>query len=196
MCFQQHGSSIHLLDGLAYWVCTQLIIPLVLLLFFPGPQQFFLLCCSLETVNIKHNSGRAKVFGALVCLGGAILLTVYKGIPLFHFSQPHSNEHHKPDMHGKWAIGSALMVLGTFCWSSWYLLQSKIGKSYPCQYSSTAIMVTFSAVQSAILSLSVDRKLSIWILKSKMDMLIIMYAVSTPSGTSEQVIFPILHVIR
>ncbi|KAI3453282.1 hypothetical protein Pfo_009945 [Paulownia fortunei] len=144
----------------------------------------------LETVNIKFSSGRAKVLGAFVCLGGAILLTVYKGMPLFHFSNPQSvtqsvEQHIKLNSHTgreRWAIGSLALFAGTLCWSSWFLLQTKIGKRYPCQYSSTAIMASFSAIQSAVLSLSIDRELSIWILKRKSDILIVLYAGMVGSG--------------
>ncbi|KAK6146555.1 hypothetical protein DH2020_020424 [Rehmannia glutinosa] len=146
----------------------------------------------LETVNIKYSSGRAKVLGSLVCIGGAILLTVYKGKPLFHFSDVPQRDNRSMEQHMKqlslgtgrerWAIGSVALFAGTLCWSSWFILQTNIGKRYPCQYSSTAIMACFSAIQSAILSSSVDREVSIWILKRKSDILIILYAGMVGSG--------------
>ncbi|KAL8053262.1 hypothetical protein ABFX02_05G059100 [Erythranthe guttata] len=143
----------------------------------------------LETVNVKYGSGRAKVVGALVCLGGAILLTFYKGVPMFHFPGPESSvarsagprvEHVEGDQ--RWVIGSVALFAGTLCWSSWFLIQSNIGKKYPCQYSSTAIMAIFSAIQSAILSSSIDRELSIWILKRKSDIFVVLYAGIVGSG--------------
>ncbi|KAL6568868.1 hypothetical protein OROHE_003609 [Orobanche hederae] len=145
----------------------------------------------LEKINVKHNSGRAKLLGALVCLGGSISLTVYKGIPLFHFEGPqHVNQsmerHMKLNSHvGKerWIIGSMALFAGTLCLSSWYLLQTSIGKRYPCQYSSTAVMTCFSAIQSAILSSSIDRELSNWILRRRSDILIILYAVILGKGS-------------
>lgn len=115
--------------------------------------------------------------GALVCVGGAILLSVYKGMPLFHF--PASPESIDSGFgRGRWAIGCVALFAGTICWSSWFLLQTSIGKRYPCQYSSTAIMALFSAIQAAILSSSIDRELSIWILRKKSDILIVLYSVS------------------
>ncbi|KAG8374495.1 hypothetical protein BUALT_Bualt10G0000800 [Buddleja alternifolia] len=146
----------------------------------------FLLFCSLETVNAKYSSGRAKMLGAVVCIGGASLLTFYKGIPLFHFSKPQSMEQHtKLNSHigrERWAIGSVALFAGTLCWSSWFLLQTYIGKRYPCQYSSTAILTFFSAIQSAVLSLSIDREFPVWVLKSRTDILIVLYAGMVGSG--------------
>ncbi|KAF3612661.1 putative methyltransferase PMT18 [Capsicum annuum] len=143
----------------------------------------------LEAFNIKDRSGRAKVIGTLICLGGAFLLTFYKGIPLIHFShvQDLSRTVEEPISSSKrneqWMFGSMILFAGTLLWSSWFLLQSKIAKKYPCQYSSTVIMTFFSAIQSAILTLSTDRRLSIWIPNEKtIDMLSVVYTGLVGSG--------------
>lgn len=136
----------------------------------------------LETVNIGHRSGIAKMVGAVMCLGGAVLLTLYKGMPLINKSM----EQVRPNSSfgsERWAAGSVALFAGTLLWSSWFLLQSKIAKKYPCQYSATAIMTCFSAIQSAILCLSIDRKKfsSCWALTTS-DVLIIIYAGMVGSG--------------
>ncbi|XP_009631686.1 WAT1-related protein At3g30340-like isoform X1 [Nicotiana tomentosiformis] len=142
----------------------------------------------LETINIKDRSGRAKVIGTLICLGGALLLTFYKGIPLIHFSdqqtESQSMEEHISSSKRKerWIFGSLILFAGTLLWSSWFLLQSFIGKKYPCQYSSTVIMTFFSAIQSAILTFSINRRLSIWIPKEMIDMLSVIYTGLIGSG--------------
>ncbi|KAI3760882.1 hypothetical protein L1987_51283 [Smallanthus sonchifolius] len=131
----------------------------------------------LERVNIKSNGGRAKVIGTIVCVGGATLLTLYKGMPLFnHHSHLHpTNESiHVQSIFrrlssvlatkkARWTSGSLALVAGTILWSSWFLVQSNIRKRYSLQYSSTAIMMFFGAVQSFALSLFIHRDLSLWI---------------------------------
>lgn len=145
----------------------------------------------LEKVNIKSNGGRAKVIGTIVCVGGATLLTLYKGVPLFN---QHSHLHTTSEsIHAqsistlssilatkkaRWTFGSLALVAGTVLWSSWFIVQSNIGKRYPLQYSSTAIMMFFGAIQSFALSLSTDRDLSSWILKGKLEIFSVLYAVS------------------
>ncbi|KAL1556442.1 WAT1-related protein-like protein [Salvia divinorum] len=141
----------------------------------------------LERVSIKCSSGRGKVAGALVCVGGAILLTVYKGVPLFHFPVvAQSMERHMLVHPGfgreRWTIGSVALFAGTICWSSWFLLQAHIGRRYPCQYSTTAIMALFSALQAAVLTFSIDRRLSVWVLGNKSDILIVLYSGMIGSG--------------
>lgn len=141
----------------------------------------------LENVNIKGSTGgRAKVVGALVCLGGAMILTLYKGSPLFNYSRPGAATHivdqalklSSGKRKERWTLGSMALISGTMLWSSWFLLQSYISKSYPCQYSSTAIMSLFAAIQSAALAVSMDRNFSMWALKGKEEILTVVYAVS------------------
>lgn len=164
----------------------------------------------LESINIKSSGGKAKVIGTMVCLAGAILLTFYKGMPLIHFApatqaaaatETHPLHPEQPgpmSMFGGlgsssslsssakwregWIIGCVALLAGTMMWSSWFLLQSNIGKRYPCQYTSTAIMSFFSSLQSAVLCLSINRNLSIWVLNGKLVILSIIYAGTIGSG--------------
>ncbi|KAH7560833.1 hypothetical protein ACOSP7_016745 [Xanthoceras sorbifolium] len=139
----------------------------------------------IEKVNIKCNSGKAKVVGTLVCIAGGILLILYKGVPLFDssHSEPETQNHsHSTRGTEKWTLGCIALTAGTLFWSSWFVIQSNIGKRYPCQYTSTAIVTFFGAIQSAILSLCTSRKLSIWIPKDKIEIFSILYAGMIGSG--------------
>ncbi|KAI3693733.1 hypothetical protein L1987_76685 [Smallanthus sonchifolius] len=82
----------------------------------------------------------------------------------------------------RWTSGSLALIAGTILWSSWFLVQSNIGKRYPLQYSSTAIMMFFGAVQSFALSLFIHRDLSLWIPKGKLEIFSILYAGIVGSG--------------
>lgn len=139
----------------------------------------------LETVNIKRTSGRAKILGTLVCVGGALMLTLYKGKPLFKFSHYQSAVAVSSAVAStrttqRWTIGVIALILGTLFWSFWFILQSKISKRYPCQYSSTALMSFFGAIQSAVICFLTDHNLSIWVLKGNIQIIAILYAVSSP----------------
>ncbi|XP_042489675.1 WAT1-related protein At3g30340-like [Macadamia integrifolia] len=169
------------------------------------PAITFLLALpfKLERVNLKSKSGKAKVLGTVVCVGGAMLLTLYKGTPLTNRNPMTSTTNHQvgwssstssssppliPNKNNKrvggekWTMGSLALVAGSISWSSWFLIQAKIAKQYPCQYSSTAIMLFFSALQSALLSFLIRRDLSMWILKGKTQILTVLYAGMMGSG--------------
>lgn len=137
-------------------------------------------------MNIKSISGKAKVAGTLVCIGGAMLLTLYKGMPLFNHSSSHSQaetsrnvmQMHSTRKTERWTLGTISLTVGTLLWASWFLIQSYIGKRYPCKYSSTAIMTFFGAIQAAILSLATNRNLSAWGFNAKIEIIYVLYAVS------------------
>lgn len=143
--------------------------------------------CRIEKVYMKNKSGRAKVLGALVCVGGVLMLALYQGktVTIMPIKQtaparadPQTSQYSTKK---RWAIGSVFLTSGSLVWSSWFLLQARIGNGYPCQYTSTAIMSLFSAIQSAILYLISDRNIHIsaWIVKGKLEILTVIYAVST-----------------
>ncbi|KAG4998688.1 hypothetical protein JHK82_029486 [Glycine max] len=135
----------------------------------------------IEKVNVQSKSGKAKVMGTFVCIGGALLLVLYKGVPLINPQSQHiANKITSTPPTAKlekWIIGSILLTLGCLLWSSWFIIQAKISKKYPCQYSSTAILSLFAAIQSAILSLVFKRNNASWILKGKLEIISVAYAI-------------------
>ncbi|KAJ1440454.1 EamA domain [Sesbania bispinosa] len=142
----------------------------------------------IEKVSMKSKSSIAKVLGTFVCIGGALSLILYKGMPLIN---PHSQ--HVADKATttpsasqlkKWIVGSIFLTAACLFWSSWFLLQARIGKKYPYQYSSTAIMSLFAAIQSAMLTLVIHRNNAKWTLKGKLEILTVVYAGLMGSGLS------------
>ncbi|PIM97195.1 hypothetical protein CDL12_30337 [Handroanthus impetiginosus] len=118
----------------------------------------------MEKVNMKSNSGKAKALGTLTCVIGAMILSLYKGIPLINQPRHAVLNHKRPKGFGP---GSAFLTAGSLAWSSWFLIQSRVGQNFPYQYSSTWIMSFFSTIQSAILCFITDRNISRWILKGQ-----------------------------
>ncbi|KAK7280615.1 hypothetical protein RJT34_25680 [Clitoria ternatea] len=141
----------------------------------------------IEKVSMQSKSGKAKVLGTFVGIGGALLLVLYKGMPLI--SNPQS-QHMANEVTStppaakleKWIIGSILLTVGCLMWSSWFIIQAKISKTYPCQYSSTAILSLFAAIQSAILTLIIKRNKATWILQGKLQIMSVIYAGLVGSG--------------
>ncbi|KAL2893461.1 hypothetical protein RDABS01_009370 [Bienertia sinuspersici] len=138
---------------------------------------FIALLVRQESVNLRNIAKIAKVVGSLICIGGVVLLILYRGIPLNKapYSVPSSNNANnnlnfivKLSSTQRWILGSISLVCAMLCWSGWFLIQSKIGKRYPCKYTSTAMMSAFGALQSAVLCFAIDKNMSIWILHGKL----------------------------
>ncbi|RVW99359.1 WAT1-related protein [Vitis vinifera] len=150
----------------------------------PAITFILALVFKLEKVNLGNKCGRAKVLGTFICIGGALLLGLYRGMPLTNPAYPQAEipgtSHAKTSISShrtkSWATGSMVLTAASLTWSSWFLLQAGISKKYPCQYSSTAILSFFSATQAAILSSILDRDLSSWILKGKLEISSVIFA--------------------
>nr|XP_027096668.1 WAT1-related protein At3g30340-like [Coffea arabica] len=137
-----------------------------------------------EKLDMKKKSGRVKVLGTLICVGGALVLILYKGrIVLNAPKSPPILLEKAKNGRINWAsiIGSTFPPIGNFLWASWFVMQARIGNMYPYQYSSTAMFSFFSAIQSGILCLVIDRHIS-WALKGSIQISSLIFAGIVGSG--------------
>ncbi|CAL9189118.1 unnamed protein product [Musa hybrid cultivar] len=157
-----------------------------------APVFTFLISLALrmESLNLKTKPGIAKTLGTLLCLIGVIVLTLYKGVALNSDASPRSTapepQQSSPDATDytsrKWLMGSVALLAGSFCWSAWFPLQSKVGKKYPALYSCTALVFFLSFLQAAAMSVAAERSLSVWLLQKKMEIATVLFAGSMGSG--------------
>lgn len=145
-------------------------------------------CLRLETANLKTKAGKAKVLGTSVCVSGAMILTLYKGVALTHTKHFNSTSGigtihagevgFQKNQAKRWTIGSIALVGGCLSWSSWFLFQAKICKSYPALYSNTAMTSFFSALQCAALGIITERDFSLWVLNGRSQIITVIFSVS------------------
>ncbi|CAF2151788.1 hypothetical protein IGI04_002516 [Brassica rapa subsp. trilocularis] len=128
-----------------------------------------------EKLSVKTKAGYGVVLGAMISLAGALILTLYQGIPL---SNPHEHAtiSHIQKGHENWIKGCFLLSLGVIFFSSWMLIQAKVNVSYPCPYSGTVILSVFGTLQCALLSLIKTRHVEDWILRDKLTIITVIIA--------------------
>ncbi|KAL5136731.1 WAT1-related protein [Glycine soja] len=102
----------------------------------------------LEVVDVKNTRGLAKVFGTVLSLIGALIMTLYEGHTI-HSLQGAPLHVRGNLVHKNWIKGSILSVASCISWSLWYILQAIIVKKYPAQLSLTAWINCMGAAQSA-----------------------------------------------
>ncbi|KAB5520779.1 hypothetical protein DKX38_025098 [Salix brachista] len=144
----------------------------------------------METLSVNNARGIAKVAGTATCIGGAMLLTFYKGveISIWHTNIDLLKYHH--NHHQKNAAGSAkqqmsglaIALIACVFYAFWVILQAKINKNYPCFYSSTALMSLMGSIQAIIYALCFERKWSDWKLESNIRVISVIYLGILASG--------------
>ncbi|KAM7478927.1 hypothetical protein LguiA_027140 [Lonicera macranthoides] len=158
------------------------------------PAITFLMAISfrLEKRGWGTSAGKAKVMGTLVGIGGAMLLTFYKGpalgiwathVDLLHKNHPlggHANEVHQKSVNH---VLGALLALGScVCFASWFILQAKMAERYPCPCSITALMATMAAIQGVVFALCTERDWNQWKLGWNIRLLTVAYSGILVSG--------------
>ncbi|XP_076947482.1 WAT1-related protein At1g25270-like [Bidens hawaiensis] len=130
----------------------------------------------LEKVEIGKITGKAKVIGTLVGVGGAMILTFYKGqqlnIKSSHFNLLHDGQRingrmtttHKTSNH---IVGSILALAYSLSIALYYILQSTFSTNYPCHYSNTFLFSVIGLIQSVVYAIPTERTWSQWKLSSK-----------------------------
>ncbi|KAL5857295.1 hypothetical protein ACOSQ3_004753 [Xanthoceras sorbifolium] len=138
------------------------------------PAITFILSISfgLEKLGIKTAAGKAKVIGTLMGIGGAMLLTFFKGVEINFFSTHldllHHNQLHSGHVPSSRASSSEhllglLLALGScFSYAFWLIVQTKMSEKYPCQYSSTALMCLMGSIQASVYALCMEKDRDQW----------------------------------
>nr|XP_043627117.1 WAT1-related protein At1g25270-like [Erigeron canadensis] len=123
----------------------------------------------METLGWKTSSGASKIMGTVLGVGGAMLLTFYKGIELHPWktnvdlldSQHHaaSNGQHSSK---STVAGSILAISSSISCSVWLIIQANMVKRYPCPYSVTALTSLMGAIQAIVFGLCTERHWNDW----------------------------------
>ncbi|KAI9110262.1 hypothetical protein K1719_018704 [Acacia pycnantha] len=152
----------------------------------PGATFVLALCFGLEKLNMGRASGNAKVAGLVMGIGGAMILTFYKGIEI-HLWSTHLNiiKHMAPRTVSSNHIWGFALASGTcLSYSLWLIIQAKMSEKFPWAYTSAALMSVMAAIQSVIFALFVERDWSRWKLGWNTFLLTAIYTGIVASGVA------------
>ncbi|KAI3974646.1 hypothetical protein MKX01_029636 [Papaver californicum] len=101
----------------------------------PAITFIMAIVCGFEVLGFANVAGKAKVLGTLIGIGGAMLLTFYKGveIPMWSTHALHiHHEEHQAHMStsGKRVLGSLLAVGSCLCYATWLMVQVNFDKFF------------------------------------------------------------------
>jgi len=137
----------------------------------------------MERVNIKQVRSQAKIVGTIVCVGGAMLMTLYKGPIVKMVWSPHHKSTKENQTSAKeaaaaldWIIGSLLLIAATLAWSGLFILQNSVLKKYTAHISLATLICFVGTIQAAVLGLCVVHDPSKWALRWDINLLSAVYA--------------------
>lgn len=83
----------------------------------------------MEKLDMKKVRCQAKVVGTAVTVAGAMLMTLYKGnvVEMIWSKNIHPHKSYVPNTTGAtdkdWVKGSILLIIATFAWASFFIVQ-------------------------------------------------------------------------
>ncbi|XP_057803277.1 WAT1-related protein At1g68170-like [Salvia miltiorrhiza] len=135
----------------------------------PAMTFMVAICLRLEKLGLNSSAGKAKAFGTILGIGGAMLLTFYKGPELNMWNTninllESSTSHHQPKSGHDLALGALLSLASCVCYSFWLIVQAKAAEQYPCPYSITAMMTAWASIQGVFFAVCTEKDWSNWIM--------------------------------
>ncbi|KAF7040205.1 hypothetical protein CFC21_050121 [Triticum aestivum] len=132
----------------------------------------------MEKLRVKSKDGSAKVIGALVCFGGALLISLYKGkelhlwSPIIRVTPKDSN-----GAAGKHHLRGTLILFGAFSsYALWYPIQVKVLKVYPWKHWSSVLTCVLGGVQTFAIGIIMSRHKLAWQIGWNIQLLTIVYS--------------------
>ncbi|KAG8476215.1 hypothetical protein CXB51_033146 [Gossypium anomalum] len=126
----------------------------------------------LEQINIARKDGLAKVLGTIVSVGGATVITLYKGPILLHQSNNMQN----------WTLGCIYLLGHCLSWAGWLVFQAPVLKKYPAKLTLTSFTCFFGLIQFLVIAAFVETDFNNWKIQSMEELFTILYAGIVASG--------------
>ncbi|RCV24367.1 hypothetical protein SEVIR_5G078100v4 [Setaria viridis] len=140
----------------------------------------------LEQVDLSRRYGVAKVVGTVVSIGGATVITLYKGLPLFHHNLTIKSlltlSSSSPILN--WTLGCVFILGHCLSWSGWMVLQVPVLKRYPARLSVLSLTCIFGLLQFLVIAAFTEEDLSRWKVRSGGELFTILYAGLVASGVA------------
>ncbi|CAJ1952035.1 unnamed protein product [Sphenostylis stenocarpa] len=143
------------------------------------------LALRLEKVNITRRDGLAKVLGTIASVGGATVITLYKGPPLLHLQMDQTHDTIEVDQSTKaqnWTWGGIYLLGHCLSWAGWIVFQAPVVKKYPAKLTLTSFTCFFGLIQFLIIAAFAEDDLENWKIQSLEELFIILYAGIIASG--------------
>ncbi|KAL6139635.1 hypothetical protein ACLB2K_057937 [Fragaria x ananassa] len=133
----------------------------------------------MEKLDLRQTSGQAKSLGTIISVGGALIVTFYKGPAVLMASLKHAGfkNQHIHSQHSAWVFGGLLLAIQCVVSSSWNIAQAATVKDYPEEMTIVFFYTLFLTIQCSVISLFVEWKNpSAWKLEPGIEMVAIVYA--------------------
>ncbi|KAI3847756.1 hypothetical protein MKW92_016464 [Papaver armeniacum] len=144
----------------------------------------------MEIIDIKRLWGQAKVFGTVLCIGGAMLISFYKG-NLINIGKSGLHWRYAEQMADKNSggdsssfVGPLFVALSCVTSACWFIIQAKMNEQFVAPYSTTAIICGMASVQCVLIAITQEHAIEAWSLTSRIRLIACLYSAAFCSALS------------
>ncbi|KAJ7943608.1 WAT1-related protein [Quillaja saponaria] len=129
----------------------------------------------MEKLDLRATSHRAKSIGTILSITGALVITLYKGLPITNVpSLPYMHfNHFLSSSQSNWVFGGLLLAGHGLTLSLMYILQAWIIRDYPAELVVILFRCIFVTILSVPICLIVEKDPKAWRLRLDMELLTI-----------------------
>ncbi|XP_004512084.1 protein WALLS ARE THIN 1-like [Cicer arietinum] len=139
-----------------------------------------------ESLHLNKIDGMAKVLGVLASVGGASVITLYKG-PIIYAPQLALHEGQFLSLFGdengkNWNLGGIFLFGHCLCWSGWIVMQAFVLKKYSAPLTVSAFTCFFGVLQFVAIAVFLEKDPKAWQLNSSEEAYSVLYSGLVTSG--------------
>ncbi|TKV96975.1 hypothetical protein SEVIR_9G465700v4 [Setaria viridis] len=132
----------------------------------------------MEKLRLRSKEGSSKVTGVMVCFGGALLISLYKGkVLLLWHAIVRAGHKDSNGAAGQHHLRGTLLLLGNcICYACWYPIQVKVLGVYPWKHWSSVVTCFFGGLQTFAIGIIMRRDKVAWQIGWNFQLLTIVYS--------------------
>nr|CAB3504348.1 unnamed protein product [Digitaria exilis] len=135
-----------------------------------------------EKLALQKWYGRMKFLGALLCMGGTLLVSLLKGRVLHIWptgllkGYQHANAASATDAHHNIVVGTLFLCGSCVAYSMWFITQARLAKIFPSKYWTTVLSCLIGSVQCVAVGICLSHERAEWALKWDLQLVTISYS--------------------
>ncbi|XP_074273674.1 WAT1-related protein At4g30420-like [Silene latifolia] len=140
----------------------------------PAITFIFAIILGMEQVSITKLSNIAKIFGTIICVGGALCIALIRGPKILNDQVPISMTKflvlESTSSDHNWILGCLFLFLSKSCWAAWLIMQVSVSACYPDSLSLSAWTCFLGMLQAATIAVFTNPDLKSWNLSSPLEL--------------------------
>ncbi|KAF5960259.1 hypothetical protein HYC85_001468 [Camellia sinensis] len=150
----------------------------------PVATFVFSIIAGMEKLRLRTKAGKVKTGGAILCLTGALTISLYKGKSFYigHHTTNHQIISHKVNHH--WTHGSLFLGFSVLSYAAWFVVQAKLFKEFPYKYWATMLTCIIGFMQSTVIGLWLDNSKASWSFGWNIQLITIIYSGALATAAS------------